>query len=146
MVRDVLRPLHRWLMLLLLCVAVTGCMAPGLPPAETVPVKTVPVPEEQRLPVTEDPRERASLGLTEQGRVLLDDGRVDEAIGLFERALNISPANGCNYFFLAEAWILKGDYYQAKEWNGLAEMHLRGDETWIGKVLEQKKRIKQWMR
>jgi tetratricopeptide (TPR) repeat protein len=146
MVKDVLRTLRRLLQLLLLGIAVTGCAAPVLPPAETVPVKNVPVPEETRLPGTDDPRERASLGLTEQGRVLLIDGRVDEAIGLFERALNISPANGCNYFFLAEAWILKGDYYQAREWNGMAETYLREDETWIGKVLEQKKKIKQGMR
>lgn len=109
-------------------------------------MKRVPIPEEQRLPVTEDPREKASMGLTEQGRIFLNDGKADEAIGLFERALNISPANGCNYFYLAEAWILKGDYYQAREWNGLAEMYLRENESWIGKVLEQKKRIKQWMR
>jgi membrane peptidoglycan carboxypeptidase len=59
-----------------------GMHGPRPAARETVPVKTVPVPEEQRLPVTEDPRERASLGLTEQGRVLLNDGRVDEAIGL----------------------------------------------------------------
>lgn len=144
--KDVHPALHRLLPLLLLWVFVTGCTAPGRPPVETVPVKNVPIPEERRPPGAVDPRERASLGLTEQGRILLDSGRVDEAISLFERALNISPANGCNYFYLAEACILKRDFYQAREWNGLAEIHLRDDRIWIDRVLEQKKRIRQGLR
>ncbi|HNT56545.1 MAG TPA: tetratricopeptide repeat protein [Syntrophales bacterium] len=129
-------------LLLLLGVHVTGCPAPVRMPPGTVPVTEIPPSEGKRLDAPEDPRTLAAMNLTEQGRMLLERGRVDEAISLFERAANISPANGRNCFYLAEAWILKGDLYQAREWNRLAEIYLREDGAWMEKVLAQKKRIK----
>lgn len=146
MVKDSVHRLHWLFPLLLLGITLTGCMAPGRPPLNTPPAKEISIPEEQRPIMPDDPRERASMGLTEQGRKLLENGRVDEAIGLFERAMNISPSNGYNYFYLAEIWILKGDVYQAREWNGLAEIYLRENGIWMDKVLEQRKRIRKGMR
>ncbi len=131
-----------FLLLLLLWVHVTGCPAPVRIPPGTVPATKVPPSEGKRPDAPEDPRTLAAMNLTEQGRILLERGRVDEAMSLFERATNISPANGYNCFYLAEAWILKGDPYQAEEWNRLAEIYLREDGAWMEKVLAQKKRIK----
>ena len=144
MVRNTLTGLRCLLffLLLLLGVHVIGCPAPVRIPPGTVPVTEVPPSEGKRPDAPEDPRTLAAMNLTEQGRMLLERGRVDDAISLFERAANISPANGYNCYYLAEAWILKGDPYQAREWNRLAEIYLRENVAWMEKVLAQKKRIK----
>ena len=87
------------------------------------------------------PRALASLGLTEQGRLLLERGNPDDAISMLERAVGLNPTNGVNYYYLSEAWLLKGDAVQAEEFNRLAFIYLRDDSEWIAKVREQKARI-----
>ena len=145
-VKGNIHPFRQLLSLILLGFVLNGCTAPVRAPVETFPVEALPAGKEQRPVRPEDPRELASIRMTDQGRMLLETGRVDEAIVLFERALNISPSNGYNCFYLSEAWILKRDFYQAMEWNELAGINLRDDRTWMDKVVEQKKRIREWMK
>ncbi len=113
-------------------------------PAEKAPRKAYPI-EEETLPAPKpaepDPRTLASLELTEQGRMLLEQNRVDEAMTVFERAVNLSPENGRNYYYLAEAWLIKGDLRQAREWNRLAELYLQSDPDWVKRVSSQKVKI-----
>lgn len=124
--------------------AVTGCAvispqppsappAPMLPPAVAPPLPAEPPP---------DPRELAALQLTEEGKRLLEDGSVDDAISVLERAVSLHPANGRNYYYLAEAWIVKGDILQAREWNRLADMYLTDNPEWSRRVQVQQKRIR----
>ena len=87
------------------------------------------------------PRALASLGLTEQGRLLLERGNLDDAISMLERAVSLNPTNGINYFYLSEAWLLKGDTVQAEEFNRLAAIYLREKGVWSAKVTEQTERI-----
>jgi len=141
-----INPLRQLFLLFLLWSVMTGCTAPGRPPVTALPVEAVPSDTEQLSAGPGDPREQASIQLTEQGRMLLETGRVDDAISLFERALNISPANGYNYFYLSEACILKKDFYQAREWNEMAAIHLRESRIWMEKILDQKKRIGKWVK
>jgi hypothetical protein len=62
------------------------------------------LPEEHHEPEkTPGPRAAASLQMTEQGRKLLEQKKVDEAIKVLERAVNLNPSNGQNYYYLAEA-------------------------------------------
>ena len=132
------------LLLLMVWIAVSGCAAlmpsPGEKPPEEMQTPRIekPLSPEKQ----DDPRLIASLQLTEQGRILLENGKVDEAITVLERALNIHPDNGRNYYYLSEAWLLKKDVLQAKEWNRLAEMYLSGDKYWLKKVLDQKAKIR----
>jgi len=91
-------------------------------------------------------REMASLHLTEQGQMLLERGKIDDAINVLERAVSIYGANGKNYYYLAEAWVKKGNIMQAKEWNRLAEMYLAGDREWSQRASEQRERIKSLIR
>lgn len=114
-------------------------------PTEKAPKMAYPIEEETlRAPKTvkPDPRALASLELTEQGRMLLEQGSVDEAMTVFERAVNLSPENGRNYYYLAEAWLIRGDLFQAREWNRLAELYLQGDPDWAKRVSSQKLKIK----
>ena len=92
--------------------------------------------------VTPDPRALASLRFTDQGRLFLESGHPDDAIRMYEKALNLDPANGPNYYYLAEAWIMKGNIAQAAEFNGLAAIYLEGDAKWMDLVKQQRERIK----
>jgi predicted Zn-dependent protease len=89
------------------------------------------------------PRALAALQLTEQGRMFLENNQPDDAIGILERALNLNPDNGRNYYYLAEAWLMKGNIGQATEFNRLAEIYLKDDTEWLNRVILQRERIKE---
>jgi len=100
--------------------------------------------KEEQTPPPQDnsPRAVASLRLTEQARALLETGKVDDAITTLERAMNLNPSNGQNYYYMAEAWLKKGNPSQAREFNRLAAMYLKDDPNWIGRVKDQQERIR----
>ena len=87
------------------------------------------------------PRTLASLRLTEQAQVLIASKKPDDAIRVLEKSLNMDPHNGRTYYYLAEAWILKGDKTQAMALNRLAEMYLNEDSVWLERVQRQKEHI-----
>jgi tetratricopeptide (TPR) repeat protein len=89
----------------------------------------------------ENPRVVASLQLTDQGRRLLEDRQPDKAIRVLEQAVSLHPTNGQNYYYLSEAWLMKGSAAQAKEFNLLAEIHLKEDREWMIRVANQADRI-----
>ena len=93
-------------------------------------------------PVKPSPRAVASLRLIDQGRLFLESGNPDHAIRLYEQALNLDPANGQNYYYLSEAWIMKGNIAQAAEFNRLAAIYLEDDAKWMDRVMQQRERIK----
>ncbi|MEJ2223069.1 MAG: tetratricopeptide repeat protein [Desulfobacterales bacterium] len=108
-------------------------------------LKEVPVEAEEPGAVeeveTENPRVAASLQLTDQGRRLLEERKPDKAIRILEQAVSLHPTNGLNYYYLAEAWLIKGSAAQAKEFNNLAEIHLKEDSEWMMRVANQADRI-----
>lgn len=109
------------------------------------PLKEVPYEVEesasQEEAVEENPRVVASLQLTEQGRRLLQDRKPDKAIRVLEQAVSLHPTNGQNYYYLSEAWLMKGSAAQAREFNQLAEIHLKEDSAWMLRVANQADRI-----
>ncbi|MBW1722007.1 MAG: tetratricopeptide repeat protein [Deltaproteobacteria bacterium] len=109
------------------------------PPSKVAPASPPGVPEPGRRL---GPRTLASLRLTEEARLLLEAERPDDAIRILERAVALDPRNGRNYYYLAEAWIMKGNRGQALEFNRLAEIYLQQDPGWIRKVRRQKERIR----
>ena len=112
---------------------------PLLPPtAPTEP--TAPLPEP---PEPADPRHGASLQLSDQGRILLQQKRYDDAIRTLERAISLYPQNGISYYYMAEAWLFKGNFGEALKFNGLAESCLEESSQWSLQGKEQRKRIKQ---
>jgi tetratricopeptide (TPR) repeat protein len=88
-----------------------------------------------------DPRARASLQLTQQGKTFLAQGKPDDAISVLERAVGLDPNNGQNYYYLAEAWIAKNNRVQAEEFNRLAGIYLEDNYLWMQRVAEQRRRI-----
>jgi tetratricopeptide (TPR) repeat protein len=81
--------------------------------------------------------------------MLLESGRVDDAISLLERSVGLDPANGLNYYYLSEAWLMKGNLVQAEEFNRLAELYLKDDADWRPRIAEQQrqlKKLREWPR
>jgi len=131
----IMTPKIKWLIIFLavaLCLPAVGCMKPALTP------EPLPSPEQ---PAT--PRILASLQLTEQGRSLLDKGNPDAAIRVLERAINLNPGSGENYYYLSEGWLQKGEAKQAKEFNHLAEIYLNEYPDWTVRIARQKDRIQE---
>ena len=123
-----------------LCFALTHC-ASGLPVQPT----QEPAPQrEEKAKSQQDknPRSVASLQLTEQARLLILDHKPDEALRILERAVALHPTNGQNYYYMAEAWLMKGNVSQAKEFNSLAALYLRDEPEWKTLVRSQQERIR----
>jgi predicted Zn-dependent protease len=123
--------------LIFLAAMLMGCPKPPLK-GDLSEADAITVPEETPQ---ENPRAIASLQLTDQGRRLVEERQPDRAIRVLEQAVSLHPTNGQNYYYLAEAWLLKGFADQAKEFNHLAEIHLKDDNQWIIRVAEQADRI-----
>ena len=126
---------------------VSGCspavMRPSPEVYEETPGKVGQFEENAEKPGLSS-RALAALQLTEQGRMFLENNQSDDAIGILERALNLNPNNGLNYYYLAEAWLMKWNIGQAMEFNRLAEIYLKEDSEWLNRVLLQRKRIKEY--
>lgn len=121
----------------------------ALPPTgETIPPE-MPTEEPEALPpeiVQEpaeapNPRALASLELSRQAEALIDSGQLDEAIRTLEQAVNLYPGSGESYYYLAEAWRLKGIADQAAEYNTLAAIRFKDDSDWMRRIDRQK----QWI-
>ena len=103
-----------------------------------------PLPEkEAAVAAAPSPRMLASLELTQQGRLFIENKAPDNAIRMLERAVSLDPTNGANYYYLAEAWLLKMNKDQATAFNDLAGLHLGSDEKWHKRIEGQKTRIRQ---
>ena len=127
----------------LLILGLAGCVKER-PADETVAVREEISREEQKehqAPDQPSPRVLASLKLTDQGRRYVDAGDADRAIRVLEQAISLNPNSGQNYYYLSEAWLLKGFAAEARQFNGLAESHLTGDKDWEKLVTRQAERI-----
>jgi hypothetical protein len=60
---------------------------------------------------------------------------------VLEQAISLHPTNGQNYYYLAEAWLIKDVASEAKKFNRLADTHLKTDKAWIERVADQANRI-----
>ncbi len=84
----------------------------------------------------------ASHAYTTKGYERLKEGDYNGAIRLLERAVSLNPHDGPGYYYLAEAWIGKGNMAQAIQFNRLAQLYLKQDTAWSDKAVKQRKRIK----
>ena len=130
--------------MLVLLVFMAGCAPLRRPPAPPVPEQPTAIPPDapEALDALEtlEPRHNASLQLTAQARALLKQERYDDAIRALERAVGLYPRNGQSYYYMAEAWLEKGNFSQAAEYNRLAEMYLE-DTVWGARIDKQRREI-----
>lgn len=123
------------------------------PPPETAPAPpaTKPPPPakppamdntgRRQAPAKPSPGAMASLNLRRQAVGLIAGGRLEEAIRILERAVNLAPSDGVNYYYLAEAWRLKGNATRALEFNRLAALYLDDSRAWQERIKRQHRSI-----
>jgi tetratricopeptide (TPR) repeat protein len=145
---------HRWLQLALAGLLLVSCKT-VLPPSshDTPPPplpedRPPPPPEDRAPPPLQVPDEKAALNrrqaaaaLTDRGRSLMAEGQVDPAMRLFEQALSLAPRYGPGYFYLADAWLLKNNWLQAREFHRQAVLYLPAETAWQRRVDTQRRRI-----
>jgi len=112
------------------------------PPPETAPPpaeRPAPTPRPSPDAVERElhRREQVAAALSDEGRRLLNSGRVDGAIRIFEQAVSQSPHFGPAYFYLAEAWMDKNNGPQAKAFHDQAVLYLRGQPEWAPRLERQ---------
>jgi tetratricopeptide (TPR) repeat protein len=87
------------------------------------------------------PRENAASQLTLQGTQLLNAGKTDNAIRLFEQAIGLNPTHGPSYYHMAQAWLAKGKFNEARRFNNVARGYLENDPGWANRVDRQTDQI-----
>jgi tetratricopeptide (TPR) repeat protein len=112
------------------------------PPAES----EAPSPDAMPPEAVQDElsrRAKVAAALTDQGRQLLEAGRVDQAIRIFEQALSQSAYYGPGYYYLAESWLQKDNGTQALAFHEQAALYLSDQPVWGERLNGQQKRIEQ---
>ena len=144
-----------FLLLLAGCVSVVPAPGPSrtTPPPVTLPTQSESAPPGETSPTpispetvetprkSPNPRALASLELSRQAQLLIEQGKPDEAIRILEQAVNLHPGSGENYYYLAEAWRRKGNLSQALEYNNLAAIRFKDDPEWMERIVLQKRGI-----
>ena len=69
------------------------------------------------------------------------DQEIDPAMRLFEQALSLAPRYGPGYYYLAEAWLAKNNFSQARAFHHQAALYLENNSVWEGRVVRQGRRI-----
>lgn len=110
-------------------------------PSGVQPGPTAGRPMDPSPPAQVSPRVQASLNVTDQGRQLLLGGQVEEAISVLERATGMNPDNGEAYYWLAEAWLKKGNAKQSLEYHHQAWLRLRAQPGWSARLRDQRERM-----
>lgn len=114
-------------------------------PETTIPSQEPGTSRDDRTPAEEkpklNPQALASLELISHARTLIEKNRPDAAIRVLERSVNLHPQNGRAYYYLAEAWLKKGNVPQAKEFHRLAGIYLRNDRQWSLRLKIQEQKI-----
>lgn len=115
---------------------------PVASPAEIAPaidvgsIATVPQVSDSSLApmiaTAPTPARAASLRITEQERVELEQGHTDEAIRELAHAISIDPSNSYAYFYLGRAYVARRDYGQAQTFFRRAEIGLAANSAWLG--------------
>ena len=130
----------------LVILLIIGCMEkPEIRVAEPPKTPQTQPAEEAPAPPTQEPdaNARAAAAMVRQGRQHLTRGELDAAIRVLERSVALDSTNGQNYYYLAEAWLLKKNARQAREFNRLAGIQLAQDANWKTRINRQKNRIEQ---
>ncbi len=96
---------------------------PGAKPQTQTEVPPIPR-EEVAEPGT--PQRYASMHLVDQAKTSLDQGKIDEAITMYEQAMRVDVYNGEAFFGLARAWHMKGFHDKSLEFAKRADMLFQG--------------------
>lgn len=109
---------------------------------ETGAKKEIIRTEPAYLAMAQTPKAKASEKMVETGRVQLAQGNFESAQNIFQEAINIDPANGIAYYYLAKAKFELGMFAQANGVLDKAEELLQGSKEWMEAVAKLREMIK----
>lgn len=118
-----------------------GCMEkPGVKVTQPPPAP-VPAPAPPSAQEPDNAQVRAAAAMVRQGRQHLTQGEPDAAIRILERSVALDSSSGQNYYYLAEAWLMKKNVRYAREFNRLAGIRFAQDAVWQSRTHRQRDRI-----
>lgn len=81
------------------------------------------------------PNIAAALRMVDEGRVLINQQRYDQAMGRLQRAVSIDPSSFYGYYYLAKAHRETQDYSQAVAFaNRATALGAKEDRVWVGRA------------
>jgi Flp pilus assembly protein TadD len=114
--------------------AITEVMLPQ-PDLDQPPTTPEPASLVQTINTATPPNVAAALRLIDEGRQARDQGRHDQALERFERAVAIDPTNAYGYYFLAQLHYINKNYDQALAFSSrAATLSARNDRICLGRV------------
>lgn len=132
----------KWMAGILGVLLTMGCAAPMVYIPDDKPLQPgAPLETSFAMPENIAPRERAAMELTRRGRAHLRRKQSVEAVRVLEKAVNLYPTGGRIYYYLSEAWLMRGNFKKAGNFNRLAELYLGQDDQWQQRIARQRKRI-----
>ena len=78
----------------------------------------------------------ASLSLTARAKDRINEGNLDEAISILQKAIALFPPNPYAYYYLAKVRYLQGDYLKTLPPLGKAELYLEKEVLWLSWVYD----------
>jgi Tfp pilus assembly protein PilF len=84
----------------------------------------------------------AAEELIEQGKKDLRNRRTDAAMRSFERSIQLHPDGWVPYYYMAEAWMQKGDLTRARQFNRLARTYADQNPYWKRRIRDQAQQLK----
>ncbi|HET6466026.1 MAG TPA: tetratricopeptide repeat protein [Nitrospiria bacterium] len=125
-------PVRPWWAIAAALLLSAGCIpSPGGPPVGEPPLTPI---TGGTTDSSQTGQQEASLQLTDEGRQLLDEGRLDEAASVFQKAISLYPNNPYAYYYLGRSRYLKKDYARSLTPLRQAELYLSGDSVWLARV------------
>ena len=102
---------------------------------ESIPEATSSKKEDNPSKPQASPQTLVAIRLVEEADRRLMEGNIDQAIGLYEQAVQLDPYNGSAFLGLAQAWSFSGAYERALEFAKKAEILLQDNLKRLKDVL-----------
>lgn len=112
---------------------VPGCALPPPTPSEDDRLR-LPAGSERESAPAKTGQQMASLELTERGRRTLDQGQVDQALSLLQKAISLDPRNPYAYYYLGKARYIKKDYDRILTPLEQARVYFLNERVWLSRV------------
>lgn len=116
---------------LILLLGPGGCT---LPPVSDEDPLHPPTGSTREVDFAKTGQQLASLELTERGRQILSEGKIDQSISLFQKAISLDPRNPYAYYYFGQARFMKKEYEQILTPLDQARIYFLKERGWLSKV------------
>lgn len=119
--------------ILLTLLTIPGCALPPPAPPEDERLRVPAGAERQSAPIKTG-QQMASLEITERGRRTLEEGKVDQALSLLQKALSLDPRNPYAYYYIGKARYIRKEYTKILTPLDQAQVYFLKERGWLSRV------------